>query len=558
MFLSALRQSLITASGLARATAAAGGVLALIALAAPPAPAVLIDTGDGTGNTTAPASDPGFANVGVVNGLTGVYVGNGWVLTANHVGEHPITLGGVTYAPVAGSKVQLQTAGGANPTYADLIAFKLAEKPPLPDLQIATQQAQVGHDVMIVGNGKNRGTAVQWSGHDGWSWGPGRTLRWGTNELSMVNVLVGAPGTSTRSIRVTFDPGNPGGDHEADVVDGDSGGAVFKIGAGPTRLIGILWARQGYENQPGAYSLYGNHGWASDLYFYRNAIAAVIDQPDCADGLDEDGDGLVDYPADPGCTSASDTSEREAGLVCDDDVDADGDGDAAFPDDPGCSSAIDPSEREIGLACDDGLDQDGDGLADYPDDPGCVDASDPSEYEPSLECDNGVDEDGDGLFDHPADPGCASLLDTSELDPSVECDNGIDDDGDGLLDHPDDPGCLSVTDPDELALALVCDNGLDDDGDGTIDWADGGCDDAFDPSERGAPEECDNGLDDDGDTFFDYPDDPDCSGPTDDVELPEPGLGPMVGVGVGALAHAGGRRRRRARSARYSSTRSTR
>ena len=53
---------------------------------------VLIATGDGTGNTEAPAADPGFGNVGIVNSLSGVYVGNGWVLTANHVGEHPIEL----------------------------------------------------------------------------------------------------------------------------------------------------------------------------------------------------------------------------------------------------------------------------------------------------------------------------------------------------------------------------------------------------------------------------------------------------------------------------------
>lgn len=32
----------------------------------------------------------------------------------------------------------------------------------------------------------------------------------------------------------------------------------------------------------------------------------------CADGLDNDGDGLIDYPADPGCTSASDTDETDA------------------------------------------------------------------------------------------------------------------------------------------------------------------------------------------------------------------------------------------------------
>lgn len=35
--------------------------------------------------------------------------------------------------------------------------------------------------------------------------------------------------------------------------------------------------------------------------------------PACSDGLDNDGDSLIDYPADPGCTSASDFSEFNGG-----------------------------------------------------------------------------------------------------------------------------------------------------------------------------------------------------------------------------------------------------
>ena len=33
--------------------------------------------------------------------------------------------------------------------------------------------------------------------------------------------------------------------------------------------------------------------------------------PECSDGQDNDGDGLTDYPADPGCTSVSDTDETD-------------------------------------------------------------------------------------------------------------------------------------------------------------------------------------------------------------------------------------------------------
>ena len=36
---------------------------------------------------------------------------------------------------------------------------------------------------------------------------------------------------------------------------------------------------------------------------------------ECEDGIDNDGDGLVDYPSDPGCTSASDNDETNVGTL---------------------------------------------------------------------------------------------------------------------------------------------------------------------------------------------------------------------------------------------------
>jgi calcineurin-like phosphoesterase family protein len=71
--------------------------------------------------------------------------------------------------------------------------------------------------------------------------------------------------------------------------------------------------------------------------------------PACSDGLDNDADGLTDHPADPGCTSVSDTDETNP------------------PPAPACS---------------DGLDNDGDGLTDHPADPGCTSVSDTDETDP--------------------------------------------------------------------------------------------------------------------------------------------------------------------------------
>lgn len=50
------------------------------------------------------------------------------------------------------------------------------------------------------------------------------------------------------------------------------------------------------------------------------ANQSAVMQPECGDGVENDGDGLVDYPADPGCRSATSTLESPA---CQDGVDND-------------------------------------------------------------------------------------------------------------------------------------------------------------------------------------------------------------------------------------------
>ena len=80
-------------------------------------------------------------------------------------------------------------------------------------------------------------------------------------------------------------------------------------------------------------------------------VAPPTQDPVCSDGIDNDNDGLIDFPADPGCTDANDTSENDS---------------TAPPQDPVCS---------------DGIDNDNDGLIDFPADPGCTDANDTSEID---------------------------------------------------------------------------------------------------------------------------------------------------------------------------------
>ncbi|HWI73874.1 MAG TPA: DUF11 domain-containing protein, partial [Baekduia sp.] len=41
---------------------------------------------------------------------------------------------------------------------------------------------------------------------------------------------------------------------------------------------------------------------------------AAVNVPECSDGVDNDGDGLIDYPDDPGCTSPDDPDESDVDL----------------------------------------------------------------------------------------------------------------------------------------------------------------------------------------------------------------------------------------------------
>lgn len=167
-------------------------------------------------------------------------------------------------------------------------------------------------------------------------------------------------------------------------------------------------------------------------------------ESDCANGMDDDDDGLVDCAdddcdADSACQANSNNSNSNninsnnnnsngsGSEYCTNLVDDDGDGlvDCADPD-----CAVAPSC--LSEDCGNGTDDDGDGLADCDDpdcsgSPGCV----------PEECTNGVDDDGNGLTDC-EDPQCAAAPNCA----LETCDNGVDDDFDGLADCEDDD-CLN-------------------------------------------------------------------------------------------------------------------
>jgi hypothetical protein len=86
-------------------------------------------------------------------------------------------------------------------------------------------------------------------------------------------------------------------------------------------------------------------------------------KPQCSDGIDNDGDGLIDYPNDPGCYAPNQDSEVDD-----------------CPSGPNCPE------------CGNGKDDDGNGLIDFSgNDPGCYAASDTDEYtEDPTACGGGI------------------------------------------------------------------------------------------------------------------------------------------------------------------------
>lgn len=78
------------------------------------------------------------------------------------------------------------------------------------------------------------------------------------------------------------------------------------------------------------------------------APAAWAEPAECGDAIDNDADGLTDYPDDPGCLDATDDTESSPTPECSDGVDNDGDGETDFPADTACTDQHDTAE---GYSC---------------------------------------------------------------------------------------------------------------------------------------------------------------------------------------------------------------
>lgn len=220
-----------------RAGKAHKGVVCVLACAAAAAAAgraeAVVVVGD------APAQ-PSSSYVGWWNGATGVAVGSHWVISARHVGGQAgsvFTLGDQQYTAdlVVGHPTE------------DVLLARLTE--PLPGYHRLSPLATAGQEVLLAGMGFRAGESLG----NGWTWGGGAGLAWGSNRLD---------GVGARML-LTFDaPSSPAATAAESIFTLlDSGGGVFTDGPLGPELAGIAVSVSG----PFGTSLYGARSFAVNL-----------------------------------------------------------------------------------------------------------------------------------------------------------------------------------------------------------------------------------------------------------------------------------------------------
>jgi hypothetical protein len=255
--------------------------LLLLSLAGP-ASGVLIDTANGSGNTGLPFTFEPLANVGTRGSTTGIYLGAGVVLTANHAGAGPIEIGGTVYPDVPGSAVRL-----VNPdaTLTDLLVFEIYPRPDLPDLVIAPVRPPNLSQIVIAGNGLDRGDPTSFDPNGtnppgpqaGFWWGSGQHLRYGTNRIE--SAPPGGRSFNTDAFGSIFDGDAAGPEGQA--VPGDSGGAAFwQAPSGEWQLAGVILAIVRYSGQPTNATFFGQTTYYADLSSYRSEIENLAALPE--------------------------------------------------------------------------------------------------------------------------------------------------------------------------------------------------------------------------------------------------------------------------------------
>lgn len=260
--------------------------LLVVATLAGPAGAVVVAGNPGQNapdQSTAPAGyEDAWARIGALGAGSGVYLGNGYVLSARHVnGGNSFTVDGYTHTRISGTSVTLGNPEGLGlSAEADLWLNRYAvpDDSPLFGLDILelldTALAAQGTAGVIIGEGLGQTTTtpVNVGGtNTGYAWGNGEQRRWGEvfmsdNASFDVNDrdVVGAQSFSFQQVA-----------GRGNAADGDSGGGLFFLGDDGPVLGGIIHAVTLDANQNDNTAAFGNRTLFSDLSAYLDQINVV-------------------------------------------------------------------------------------------------------------------------------------------------------------------------------------------------------------------------------------------------------------------------------------------
>lgn len=260
---------------------------------------------DNTRNTTAPASGvasgapwPYIVPFGVDN-ASGIYLGNGYILTANHVNPIPASfvINGLSYnrdtafGPVQVTEDVLPTNFPTNPDFADVVDMKLVKvlnPPVMAALPINYATTDIGGTSVLIGCGVGKGSVIT----GGWTWGDGTTYtkRWGTNSVAGYQAAyAGIP----YEILYTYFNASIG--NESQITLGDSGSGLFKKFGATWKLTGVATSVTTSGSAlylPADASIFVRISKYAHLLRYENWASTKLGNASAAMTADTDKDGL--------------------------------------------------------------------------------------------------------------------------------------------------------------------------------------------------------------------------------------------------------------------------
>ncbi len=254
-------------------------------LCSPGAQAIILFGKDNTANTTDPNTGAPYQSVGQLSngsgglGGSGIYLGNGYVLTANHVSPFStVTFDGTTF----------HSHDGATPEQVgntDMKVFRLSTTPTVAAVSLYSGTSEVNNTSTLVGWGVGRdpNTAV---GATVVPWGSASTAtkRWGLN-VPKATTTINSDGYNYEALVTVLggDGAGVGGD-EAAMTLFDSGSAMFQQFNGVWYLTGLTTAVEASNQSTfGADSTSnpnrGNFNYFARISTYKTQIATLIPEP---------------------------------------------------------------------------------------------------------------------------------------------------------------------------------------------------------------------------------------------------------------------------------------